>query len=208
MTDYRIELAHSTDDDYDTKCPDNSDWRHRLYVDPESRRVSMHEQYGAGTPMHVWHNRAVLLRIPSNAVGSAIRAIVESDECLDLLGALCDLFVETRWDGSNHVGVWQRQPGDDEYHSGRHEIEEQIEALFFEVPTYWSAREYLGPVWGQDEADAVRARLEAGETLEDVAYAMESDAESNDAHLSHSDTVETLEELLSEHPADAEGGAA
>lgn len=202
-SDHRIELAGDSDDDYDTKCSENGDWRHRLYVDPETRRVSLHARYGSGTPMPVWHGRAVELRVPSNAVGSAIRAVVESDECLGLLGALCDLYEGSHWDGSNHVGAWQH--GDDEYDRPRQDIEEQIERLFDDVPTYWDVGDFMAPVWQQSEADEVRARLAAGETLEDVAYDIETDAESNGAHLHHDDMIKTLEALLAEHPAECAG---
>jgi hypothetical protein len=201
MNEQATDLIEVADDDYDCAATDTN-WRFGLYLDPEARRVSHWSMYGSGTPMPVWHGRALVIGLPYGAVGSAVREIVESDECRALLTALCDSYRGSEWDGSNHVGRWQGE-GDG---TDRHEKEEAIEALFREVPTYWSASEYLSPVWGQDEADSVRERLRKGETMDDIVNDMVEDALRIDVHLDADDMLSTLESLLAEHPVECSCG--
>lgn len=182
-------------DDYDCHAP-NDNWRHHLYVDPESRRISFDRQFGDGTPMRVWHGRAVRLRLPRGAVGEEVSRVLQTDACQELLAELCDRYEGTEWDGSNHVGVWAGDADGVE----RFGLEERIEELFADVPTYWDAGDWLSPVWGQDEADTVRARL-SSESLDSVVDEMVADARINEAWVHSGDLRDALERLLEEHPA-------
>lgn len=195
MTDRAVEIVGT---DYDCHAT-TSDWRFWLYVEPEARRVHHYSQHGDGTPMPVWHGKATLISLPSNAVGTEILAILQDSECRDLLAQLCDQYEGERWDGSNYVGCW-RDDGDDGYPACRHDLEVRIEGLFVEVATYWSASDYLAPVWGQHEADSVRQRLADDGGLDAIADEMVADASRQEATLDADDVRETLESLLAEYP--------
>jgi hypothetical protein len=192
-----VEPIEIADCGYDCGAGDTQ-WRYGLYLDPEARRIGHWEMYGSGTPERVWHGRAVIADLPFGAVGESVEEIVRSDELRDLVAALFALYEGSEWNGSNHIGRWQRD--DDEYCDAKHELTERIEKLFEHVATYWSASEWLSQVWSQSEADSIRARMQDGETLEEIAEDMVSDARINDAHIGQRDMESTLEELLEQYP--------
>jgi len=196
-TTRHLTFAYST---YDG-TPEPDDLRHALYLDPETRRVSHYEQYGDGTPMPVHHGRALLIDLPRSVVGTAVREVLTGDDCCRLLIAICDRYIGSEWNGSNHVGRWQGE--DDEYGTELQDMVERVKALFEGLPSYWSAGSYLTPVWNQEEADNIR-RLLADKPLDKIVEDLMMDARSAGAYLEADDLLATLEELLAEYPVDCE----
>lgn len=192
-----VEPIEIADCGYDCGGSSDTQWRYGLYLDPEARRVGHWEMYGSGTPERVWNSRAVIADLPFGAVGEQVEEIVRSDELRDLVAALFDLYEGSEWNGSNHIGRWTQQ---DEYCDVKQELIEKIEGLFEHVATYWSASEWMSQVWGQSEADSVRARLQDSETLEEIAADMVNDALINHAHISQDDMEATLRDLLEQYP--------
>jgi hypothetical protein len=113
-----VEPIEIADCGYDCGAGDTQ-WRYGLYLDPEARRIGHWEMYGSGTPERVWHGRAVIADLPFGAVGESVEEIVRSDELRDLVAALFALYEGSEWNGSNHIGRWQRD--DDEYCDAKHE---------------------------------------------------------------------------------------
>jgi hypothetical protein len=185
---------------FDCRASDTG-WRYGLYLDPEARTVRHWEHYGNGIPERVFHSRAVITDLPRNGVGTEIAGILATDEFRDLVAALFDLYQGTVWDGNNHVGQWH---GSEEDESRRFDLEDEIAALFEDVPTYWDADEWMACSWNPSEANNVRRRLAGGETLEDIAADIASDALVDRAHLSADELCATLSDLLAAFPEDTD----
>ncbi|NIU03783.1 MAG: hypothetical protein GWN29_05020 [Gammaproteobacteria bacterium] len=188
-----LEIANHT---YNCHATDNG-WRFGLYLDPEARRVSHWAMFGPGAPPSVGYGRARIVDLPRGAVGEHVEGIVRSEEFRALAEALCDLYDGAEWDGSNHVGVWSDP-------DRAAELEQELEALFAIVPTYWLACDWMSQTWHAEEAAGIRARLAEGESLGDIASEAVEDATRHDAYLDHDDVVSTLEALLAEFPAESE----
>lgn len=105
-----------------------------IILDPENHRVYDSAIIGSGCPEAVFHRRHyVLAHISPNSVVESVREAVQeaSEEILNL--ASC--YLETVWDGHNHVGRWSWDDDDEDDPSYEIDLEG--------IRTYWDASEWL-----------------------------------------------------------------
>lgn len=82
-----------------------SGYRIELYLDPENCIVYTFDCVGAGVPMLAWHRRhRWICTIPDRAIPESVAEVVTAH--VGHLVALCERYLGTEWDGSNHVGRW------------------------------------------------------------------------------------------------------
>lgn len=183
-----------SDDSFD--CDDTDGWRYGLYIDPESRHVSHWAHHGNGTPMPVWHSRAVIIPLPRGAVGSEVRDLLATDGVRTLIEALIGTYQGSRWDGSNHIGQWR-----DDTTSLACELTE----LFEDVATYMRAADYWANTWTQATADDIRRDMaQLGRDVRGIARMIVADVSSQGEYVDESDMVASIEEMLEEFPVDQE----
>jgi hypothetical protein len=77
---------------------------------------------GAGTPESVWHRRALMLDVPTDADPESVEEWVQGHE--EEITSLLAEYRGDRWDGHNHVGTWE---GDDKEVEGEHETWEEYQ---------------------------------------------------------------------------------
>lgn len=142
-------------------------WRACLVLDPEERTVYAFTAIGSGTPMNVWHNRALALSVDATVSGEHLRDLLEGDEAQAILADLCDTYEGTHWDGHNNVGCWAcDETGMPEHTAGVAALEQMIEG----VPSYWSAAEWLSGAWSECKREVEEVILSAkDEAAEGVA---------------------------------------
>lgn len=196
-------------------------WRCSLVINPETRTVTLDAGIGSGTPMNVWHNRALSLSLNVAADGEAVTELLEGEEAQELLAAICDSYEGTRWDGHNNVGCWAADEDDATMPAHVHWTT-RLEAMLEDVSCYGSASDWLGGAWSEcrDEvakviAGAATDKAEA-EAIDSLIERWIDDARSNASLLlSESDvrrSVESMIEQLTEEDDDdlwlVEGGEA
>jgi len=168
-------------DDYSAPC---SGYRQDLYIDPEKHTVYVFTCVGAGIPAAAWHNRQVqILRIPADAIAESVcNAVLMVEE---RLAELCDRYLGSEWDGSNHVGRWAEDGGG---------VLEWVGDRIPEIACYWDAGDWFS---GDGTDDDIRARLRSGkkpqEILADLYLGDESIGEVREA-----DALEWIKGLAAE----------
>jgi hypothetical protein len=151
---------------------------------------------GNSTPMDVWHSRALSIPLPNDARGTEIEEYLAGDDAQSLLWELDSLYLGSEWDGSNHIGRWERD--EDDYRGRVEEIIEELGRGIDDcVVTYWRAGDYLSPVWS-DERDALSARLKSGGSIEDHADEIIAASNSLEVELDRDDLIKTLEYMADE----------
>ena len=156
----------------------NRGWRASLILDPTERRVTLFTRIGSGTPVDVWHNRALSLSVDAAADGAAVRAILEGEDAQATLAGLCDMYEGDEWDGHNRVGRWPSTDGIED-HVGP---VASLEALVAEAPCYSSAADWCSPAWGECKREVEAAILAAkDDAAEEAALAALADEWATDA---------------------------
>jgi len=175
-------------------------WSASLVLDPEERTVYAFTTIGSGTPMNVWHNRALALSVGALASGKHLRDLLEGDEAQAILADLCDQYKGTEWDGRNNVGIWpcDEDTGLPDYTVPVATLEQMIEG----VPSYWSAADWLSPAWSECKRDVEDAILSSkDEAAEDAALDALADKwieADSDAILDHDDVRKCIDIMVEE----------
>lgn len=177
-------------------------WRACLILDPEDRTVSLYRCIGSGTPVNVWHNRALTASINIAASGEAVAEILR--EHASAVEAIFDSYEGSEWDGHNHVGSWAT---DDQQMPTYTADLASLEAALEDAPTYWSAGDWLEGDWSGSKRE-LRKALAAGQTADEVAAAWVASGRSDGALLDHDDVAKQIARMvkeIEEEDADDEG---
>lgn len=143
-------------------------WRACLVLDPEERTVYAFTAIGSGTPMNVWHNRALAISVNALTSGEHLRELLEGDEAQALLADLCDQYEGEEWDGHNNVGCWTC---DEETGLPEHtDAVAALEAMIEDVPSYWNAADWISGAYSECKREVRAAILSArDEAAEEAA---------------------------------------
>lgn len=140
------------DSDYRHPC---SGYKQELYLNPETYTLYVFEHVGAGTPMRAWHGiDKWILDIPDRAIPESLVEVLKRK--LGNLVETCERFEGTKWDGSNHRGVWR---SDDEYG-----VDASFDHMDFDIACYWDPSDWFG-----DADDEIRRLASEGLTPEQIA---------------------------------------
>ena len=142
-------------------------WRASLILNPETRNVYLFTSIGSGTPIDVWHNRALSFSVDACASGEHVRELLEGDDMQEALATIIDSYEGDTWDGHNNVGSWSGE-ADDEI--------QQVTTALESVTTYSNASDWLSPAWSESRNDVADALAEA-DTEEEREAALDALAE-------------------------------
>lgn len=172
-------------------------WKAILVLDPEDRDVTVFTCIGSGTPMSVWHNRALGVAVNEAAAGESVRAILEDHR--NQIDAIFATYQGTRWDGSAHVGQWSTDESNvPEYAL----LLEALELALESASAYWSAGDWLGGDWSGCKRELANAMAEAGDdedrdaVLDRVAAQWVEEGKSNDALLDLADVRRQIDRMV------------
>jgi|GEM_PF-1500036 len=146
---------------------------------------------GNSWPARVHHGRAIMVGELAGTDGAAVEEILRAHE--DLLRAIDSAYLGTRWDGSNHVGVWK--PGDIEGETADDAPAEQLREALAEAASYWDAENWLSADLS-DVARKLYAELAEGKSTLAYAAAEVATARDQDALIDLEDVDRLLESLL------------
>jgi len=155
-----------------------------LLVDPEDYTVSTWWHVGAGIPMSVYHGRAMLIAVPTDATEEGIREWIEVHR--SELTELCDLYEGSEWDGNNHIGRWSQSAGSHD------EVELLHRSALEDIPCYWSAADWLH----DDSPDRLAQEIEKNGGVRAAAEAIVRVAADYPAILDLDEVVTYLEAAI------------
>lgn len=172
-------------------------WSASLYLDPEERKVSLHTQYGTGTPRPVGNRRALLITVPARADSEALQEAVEA--LRGSLEDLMDLYEGTVWDGNNNRGSWAGKDGVPAY-QWADAIEQELES----VPQYWDADSWLEGAWSESRREVEQALIE-GSDLDALAEEWTCSACCNGALVDQDEVRKCISTMVEQlHDAEAQ----
>jgi hypothetical protein len=162
-----------------------------LAIDPVERRIYDYYTIGAGTPVHIWHNRHMGLgaNIPTSTVPESLAEFLAAES--EAVEAIIDGFIESEWDGSNHIGRWT-QEARDEAGALSDRISQALSSN--EIATYWDAGDYF-----LDAMSAAGLLDEVGEqTFDEYIEAQVAEGVANGCHLDPDDVRTTLTDAFTD----------
>lgn len=188
--------------------PGHTGYAHYLVLDLSEDEPSVYLWYGTGTlgtPMHLWHNVGWSFGLPLNVDAGAVVETLESDEAQALLAEVCAQFEGTEWNGSNHVGVWDKS---DKAEARRRDISHELESLFENLSTYWDAGDWLFQAGSAETLLEVATLMHTGKTLEEIGDMWATDAiRSASVLVDEDEIVEAIKSQVKDEPSAVEGPA-
>lgn len=125
-----------------------SGYRIEVYLNPENHEVYTFDFVGSGVPTAAWHHRHVwICTIPDRAIPESVVEVLSG--YVGHLVAICDNYLGTYWDGSNHVGRWADTPREPDHP--------------FNFSCYWDPS-----VWFESSEGEILAMSAAGHTPNDI----------------------------------------
>ena len=172
---------------------DTSGVRHYLVLDPEDDTISAGYIIGSGVPGSVWHHRAKMFGIPTRAVSSVVREILETNK--DLLEEIVTAYRGSDWNGSNWVGSW-----DDSADGAEQKLTDLLDA----APVPWDASDWL---WNACTLNEVLEFIkDCDDDIDRWAAAEQDDALLNGHYVDADDLVEevryNIQEIIEDEVAD------
>lgn len=117
-----------------------SGFGHTVYFDPEASEVIALLLGQSETPVHAYNNiYQTVLDVPANAIAQSVAEALT--ELADDIEWLAEGWQGTRWDGSNHIGVWADNRASD--------FSEKILGGYLDITTYWEPGDWFEPVMGE-----------------------------------------------------------
>jgi hypothetical protein len=150
---------------------------------------------GNSWPMRVHHGRAIMVGDLAGKSGESVEEILREHE--DLIRAIDAAFQGTRWDGNNHVGVWD--PVDEDETADEAPTEQLREALE-EAASYWEAQAWLDGDFATVVKD-LYAALAEGKSVEEYAADEAAAAKGADALIDRCDVERILQRAVDEGAA-------
>jgi len=175
-----------------------------LILDWEAREIRVETRNSdiQGTTYYRWHGRESAFSLPSSVDASALREWVQG-EIIPMAQSLFDAY-SCEWDGSNHVGRFLDEDGDEK--DTFDEMAAISQALEDDAPTtenggLYDPGDWFGPAHGQIKAEL--SALDSEEAVEAYAAEQISVAES-ECVVFDGDAEEYLMDLWREARAEAD----
>jgi hypothetical protein len=164
-----------------------------IALDPENRELYSHGSYNS-TPGNIWHNLNInILRPPCNYVKDSLIKFLESQEVQEILEKIMSSYLGRKWDGSNHVGMWNSDDGSlPDYEYLKHELDVLISNSLADgyIECYWSAEEFCS------DENSIKEMIVNCKTLDEAVAELIDNAMHSNIILDNNDVSNWLEENI------------